>query len=166
MIAERTFRSELYYRLNVFPITTPPLRERAEDISLLIQHFTQHYAEQLAKEIVRIPKATMLAMMAWKWPGNVRELENFIFRSVILTRGKVLEAPLEELRPKEWPMEALGQEEGPMGESLEGTKRRRVLTVLKDCNGVVKAAAERLGMRRTTLIALMGRLDIRRPEYL
>ncbi len=166
MIAERTFRNELYYRLNVFPITTPSLRERGEDVLLLIQHFTQHYAKKLDREVVRIPKATLSAMVAWEWPGNVRELENFIFRSVILTRGKVLEAPIEELRLKNRPMEELGLKEVPMVESLDETKRRRILRVLTDCNGVVKTAAERLGMPRTTMIALMRRLEIHRSEFL
>ncbi len=155
MMGERTFRSELFYRLSVFPITTPTLRERGEDLSLLIQHFTQQYAEQLKKEIVRIPSATLEAMMAWDWPGNIRELENFILRSVILTRGKVLEAPVEELSPKG----------GWVGETLDETKRQRILTVLKDCNGVVKVAADRLGMPRTTLNALMSRLEIQRRDF-
>ncbi len=156
MMAERTFRSELFYRLSVFPITTPTLRERGKDLSLLIQHFTQHYAEQLNKDIVRIPSTTLAAMMAWEWPGNIRELENFILRSVILTRGKVLEAPVEELRLK-------GES---VGETLDEMKRQRIMTVLKDCNGVVKVAADRLGIPRTTLNALMTRLEIQRRNFM
>ena len=156
MMAKQMFRSELFYRLNVFPITTPALRERGKDLSLLIQHFTQHYAQQLNKTIVRIPNTTMSAMMAWQWPGNIRELENFILRSVILTRGTVLEAPVEEL-----PQNGVA-----VIETLDEMKRQRILTVLKDCNGVIKVAAGRLGMCRTTLNALMGRLEIHRRDFM
>ena len=98
MVAAREFRSDLYYRLNVFPIRIPPLRERKEDISLLASYFVQRFAKQMQKKIDSIPVAVMKALMGWDWPGNVRELENFIERAVILTRGRSLEAPLSELR--------------------------------------------------------------------
>src|SRR6059058_930294 len=98
MIAAREFRSDLYYRLNVFPIRIPPLRERKEDIPLLASYFVQTFAKQMQKRVDAIPTAVMKALTAWEWPGNVRELENFIERAVILTRGRSLEAPLTELR--------------------------------------------------------------------
>jgi formate hydrogenlyase transcriptional activator len=98
MVANREFRSDLYYRLNVFPIRIPPLRERKEDIPLLVGYFVHKFDKQTQKNIGRIPKAVMNALTAWEWPGNIRELENFVERSVILTRGKSLEAPLAELR--------------------------------------------------------------------
>jgi formate hydrogenlyase transcriptional activator len=98
MIAAREFRSDLYYRLNVFPIRIPPLRERKEDIPLLVSYFVQKFAKQMQKRIEAIPSAVMKGLVAWDWPGNIRELENFIERAVILTRGKSLEAPLAELR--------------------------------------------------------------------
>src|ERR1700751_1119149 len=98
MIADREFRSDLYYRLNVFPIRIPPLRDRKEDILQLVSHFVQKFAKRMQKKIETIPAATMKGLTAWGWPGNIRELENFIERAVILTRGKSLEAPLSELR--------------------------------------------------------------------
>ena len=98
MIADREFRSDLYYRLNVFPIRIPPLRERREDIPLLVRYFVQKFAGQMQKRIETIPAAAMKALREWDWPGNVRELANFIERAVILTRGKALDAPLAELR--------------------------------------------------------------------
>src|SRR6266705_3382076 len=98
MIADREFRSDLFYRLNVFPIRIPPLRDRREDIPLLVSHFVQKFAKQMQKKIESIPAAAMKGLAAWEWPGNIRELENFIERAVILTRGKSLEAPLSELR--------------------------------------------------------------------
>src|SRR4029434_6257444 len=98
MIANREFRSDLYYRLNVFPIRIPPLRERREDIPVLARYFAQKFAQQMQKRIETIPAAAMRALVEWNWPGNVRELGNFIERAVILTRGGSLEVPLAELR--------------------------------------------------------------------
>ena len=98
MVADREFRSDLFYRLNVFPIRIPSLRERKEDIPLLVSYFAQKFAKQLQKQIESVPSVAMKALTAWEWPGNIRELENFIERAVILTRGKALEAPLTELR--------------------------------------------------------------------
>jgi formate hydrogenlyase transcriptional activator len=98
MVAERQFRSDLYYRLNVFPIRIPPLRERREDIPLLVSYFVERFAKQMQKKIDSIPAAVMKALKTWEWPGNIRELENFIERAVILTRGRSLEAPHAELR--------------------------------------------------------------------
>src|SRR6202035_2060623 len=98
MIAKKEFRSDLYYRLNVFPIRIPPLRERKEDIPLLVSYFVQRFAKQMQRKIEGISPAVMKGLTAWEWPGNIRELENFVERAVILTRGKSLEPPLGELR--------------------------------------------------------------------
>jgi formate hydrogenlyase transcriptional activator len=98
MVASREFRSDLYYRLNVFPIRIPPLRERKEDIPMLVGYFVQKFAKQVQKDIERIPSTVMRTFTDWDWPGNIRELENLVERSVILTRGKSLEAPLADLR--------------------------------------------------------------------
>src|SRR4029077_7636871 len=98
MIAAREFRSDLYYRLNVFPICIPPLRERKHDIPLLVSYFVQKFANQMQKKIESVPASVMKALTAWEWPGNIRELENFIERAVILSRGRLLAAPLAELR--------------------------------------------------------------------
>lgn len=157
MMAEKTFRSELFYRLNVFPITTPPLRERGEDIGALVEHFTRVHAAEMGREIGMIPVGTLQALSEWSWPGNVRELENFIQRSVILSRTNVLAAPVEELRTQSLPMART--------ETLEEAKREHVLKALRECEGVVAKAAGKLGMCRTTLNALMGRLDIHRREF-
>src|SRR5437879_685568 len=104
MVANREFRSDLFYRLNVFPIRIPPLRERREDIPLLVSYFVQKFAKEMQKKIGTIPTATMKGLTAWEWPGNIRELENFIERAVILTRGKALEVPLTELQKTETEM--------------------------------------------------------------
>jgi formate hydrogenlyase transcriptional activator len=98
MVADKEFRTDLYYRLNVFPIRIPPLRDRKEDISLLVSHFVQKFAKEKQKPIEAIPTAVMKELRTWDWPGNIRELENFIERAVLLTRSKSLEAPLAELR--------------------------------------------------------------------
>ncbi len=100
MMGDKLFRSDLYYRLKVFPITTPPLRDHPEDIPILARHFTKKYAAKMGRQIDKIPSDTMRALVSWQWPGNVRELENFIERSVILSSGSSLQAPLSELRPE------------------------------------------------------------------
>jgi formate hydrogenlyase transcriptional activator len=156
MMGDKLFRSDLYYRLKVFPITTPPLRDHPEDIPLLARHFTQKYARQMNKGIERIPSEMMRALVHYGWPGNVRELENFIERAVILSRGPNLRAPLSELQPS-----ALQ----PAGDStLEHVEREHVIRVLRDAGGVVSQAAARLGIPRTTLKALMRKLAISRKD--
>ena len=156
MMGDKLFRSDLYYRLKVFPITTPPLRDHAEDIPILARHFTQKYARQMNKEIERIPSETMRALVNYAWPGNVRELENFIERAVILSRGPGLRAPLSELQ---------SSASQPAGDStLEHVEREHVLRVLRETGGVVSQAAARLGMPRTTLNALMRKLAISRKD--
>ncbi|MFI5386816.1 MAG: sigma 54-interacting transcriptional regulator [Fimbriimonadales bacterium] len=156
MMGDKLFRSDLYYRLKVFPITTLPLRDHPEDIPVLARHFTQKYAREMNKQIEKIPSDTMQALVSWPWPGNVRELENFIERSVILSRGPNLNAPLVEIRP-----EALE----PTGIStLDQVEREHILKVLRAADGGVSKAAVRLGMPRTTLNAMMKKLGISRAD--
>jgi len=156
MMGDKLFRSDLYYRLKVFPITTPPLRDHPEDIPVLARHFTQKYAREMNKPIEKIPSDTMRALVSWSWPGNVRELENFIERAVILSHGPRLRAPLAEIRPDA--MEPAGNS------TLEQVEREHILRVLRETGGVVSKAAIRLGMPRTTLNALMRKLGISRND--
>jgi PAS domain S-box-containing protein len=156
MMGDKLFRSDLYYRLKVFPITTPPLRDHPEDIPVLARHFTKKYARKMNKQIEKIPSETMRALVSWSWPGNVRELENFIERAVILSRGPNLRPPLAEIRP-----DALE----PAGNStLEQVEREHIIRVLRETGGVVSKAATRLGMPRTTLNALMRKLGVSRKD--
>ena len=157
MMGEKLFRSDLYYRLNVFPILTPALRDHPDDIPALARHFTAKYSREMNRGIETIPTETMRALMAWSWPGNVRELENFIERSVILSKGSSLQAPLGELR-HEVSRAAGGQE------TLEQVEKEHVIRVLRESGGVVSTAAARLGMPRTTLHALMLRLGVSRHD--
>jgi transcriptional regulator with GAF, ATPase, and Fis domain len=156
MMGDKLFRSDLYYRLKVFPITIPPLREHPEDIPLLVRHFVQTYAAKMNKLIDKIPSETMQALVSWPWPGNVRELENFIERSVILSPGSNLRAPLAEIRA-----DAV---ELPAGATLAEVEREHIIRVLRETNGVVSAAAARLGLPRTTLNAMMRKLDVSRKD--
>jgi formate hydrogenlyase transcriptional activator len=156
MMGDKLFRSDLYYRLKVFPITTPPLRDHPDDIPLLARHFTKKYAAKMDRTIDRIPTDTMRALVSWPWPGNVRELENFIERSVILSRGPGLRAPLAELRA--------AAAEAISGSTLEEVEREYILRVFRDTGGVISAAAARLGMPRTTLNAMMKKLGISRTD--
>jgi PAS domain S-box-containing protein len=155
-VREKDFRSDLYYRLNVFPIRVPPLRERREDIHLLVEHFVQKFTRRMNKSIKSIPKRTMDALMGWEWPGNVRELENFIERSVILTQGSVLVSPLSELEPTT-------MEEKSADESLEAAERDHILRALRESHGQIgglRGAAARLGLKRTTLQSKLKHLGI------
>ncbi len=156
MMGDKLFRSDLYYRLKVFPIITPPLRDHPEDIPALARHFTKKYAAKMDRTIDKIPAETMKALMAWSWPGNVRELENFIERSVILSRGPSLRAPLAELR--EDSPEAGGSS------TLEEVERDHILRIFRETGGVISVAANRLGMPRTTLNAMMKKLGISRSD--
>jgi formate hydrogenlyase transcriptional activator len=156
MMGDKLFRSDLYYRLKVFPITTPPLRDRPEDIPILARHFTKKYAEKMDRKIDKIPSDTMKALVSWRWPGNIRELENFIERAVILSSGSSLRAPLAEIR--EDAAEASGSA------TLEQVERDHIVRVLRESGGVVSAAATSLGMARTTLNAMMRRLGISRKD--
>jgi formate hydrogenlyase transcriptional activator len=187
MIAAREFRSDLYYRLNVFPIRIPPLRERREDIPLLARYFVQKYARQMQKQIEMIPAAHMKALTEWDWPGNIRELQNFIERAVILTRGRSLEAPLAELRKvrthKPTQTAAQGHEEiarivKETIDALDGRKgvadehslkqREEIVRVLGETRGRVggaEGAAARLGVNRTTLLSRMKKLGIDPKQF-
>ena len=159
-VAEREFRSDLYYRLNVFPVHMPPLRERGKDIQLLVRYFVQKFAHRMNKQIETIPAEAMDALARWEWPGNVRELENFIERSVILSEGTILKVPLSELRPVY---------ESPRHDTtLESLEREHILRVLQETGGVISGlhgAATRLGMKRTTLQSKMLKIGISRKDY-
>ena len=155
MMGDKLFRSDLYYRLKVFPITMPPLRDRPEDIPALAEYFTRKYATEMGKQVATIPSETMRALVSWPWPGNVRELENFMERSVILSRGPTLRAPLAELRP-----DAVETTGGTLAEM----EREYIIRVLRETGGVISAAATRLGMPRTTLNAMMRKLGISRQD--
>jgi PAS domain S-box-containing protein len=155
MMADKLFRSDLYYRLKVFPITTAPLRDHPEDIPILARHFTKKYAARMARTIERIPSETMRALVSWSWPGNVRELENFIERSVILSPGPTLRAPVGELHVAIEPGSDL---------SLEEVERDHIRRVFHASGGVISIAAVRLGLPRTTLNALLTKLKISRDD--
>jgi formate hydrogenlyase transcriptional activator len=155
MMGNREFRSDLYYRLNVFPIRIPPLRERPDDIPLLVRYFTQKYGRLMNKEIESIPAAAMRKLSSWHWPGNIRELENFIERSVILTHGTALQAPIGEL--------SNNGRTTPVAGTREANERDEAIRVLKITNGRVAGpdgAAARMGIKRTTLISRMKKLGI------
>jgi formate hydrogenlyase transcriptional activator len=156
MMGDKLFRSDLYYRLKVFPIITPPLRDHPEDIPVLARYFTKKYAAKMDRVIDKIPADTMKALSNWSWPGNVRELENFMERSVILSRGPNLRAPLAELR-------ADAPDDGG-NSTLEKVERDHILRVFRETGGVISAAANRLGMPRTTLNAMMKKLGISRAD--
>ena len=162
MVADKEFRSDLYYRLRVFPITLPPLRERREDIPLLVNYFVDKHSRQLYRKIETVPPDTMRVLTRWDWPGNIRELENFIERAVILTKGPVLRAPLSELEFQE-------KENPPESSTLEATEREHILRVLREANGKIagpKGAAARLGVKRTTLNSKLKKLGIERSDYM
>jgi PAS domain S-box-containing protein len=155
-VQENEFRSDLFYRLNVFPIRVPPLRERREDIRLLVEHFVQKCSRRMNKSITSVPKKTMDALMAWDWPGNVRELENFVERSVILTQGSVLVAPLSVL-------ESTIGETATSDQTLESAEREYIVRALRESHGQIggpRGAAMRLGLKRTTLQSKMKHLGI------
>jgi len=156
MMGDKLFRSDLYYRLKVFPITTPPLRDHPEDIPILVRHFTKKYAEKMGRPIDKIPAETMRALVSWHWPGNVRELENFIERSVILSSGSSLRAPLSEI--------VADAPEAASGTTLEQVERDHIMRVLRESDGVVTTAAARLGLHRSTLNAMMRKLGISRRD--
>jgi PAS domain S-box-containing protein len=163
MVAEGQFRADLYYRLRVFPILLPPLRERREDIPLLVRYFVDRHARKLYKKIESIPEDVMRVLTRWDWPGNIRELENFIERAVILTKGPVLRPPLGELV-----VEEKGNGRHTEDVSLEATEREHILRVLRETKGKIggtDGAAARLGLVRTTLNSKMKKLGIERKDY-
>jgi formate hydrogenlyase transcriptional activator len=161
MVDEQKFRSDLFYRLNVFPIQVPPLRDRTEDIPFLVRHFAQHFARLMKKQIDTISTETMNALIRYPWPGNIRELQNVIERAVILSSGKELKVPISDLKPR------LTESDGSNGVmTLEEMERRHILHVLEQSNWVFSGpngAAARLGMKRPTLQFRMRKLGISRP---
>jgi formate hydrogenlyase transcriptional activator len=162
-IAQNQFRSDLYYRLSVFPIVLPPLRKRKEDIPLLVRHFVRQFSQRMDRHIESISHGTMDALRAWPWPGNVRELENLMERSVILSQGGVLRVPLSELRAQT-PLP-----EPVTDQSLDSAERQHILRVLRETKGRISGpdgAAKRLGLKRTTLQSKMERLKIKRDDYI
>jgi formate hydrogenlyase transcriptional activator len=190
MVAAREFRSDLYYRLNVFPIRIPPLRERREDIPLLMRYFVQKYARQMQKHIDTIPVAAVKKLKAWEWPGNIRELENFIERAVILTRGRSLEVPFVEVNEvvtatSVYSPVSVGLEEiarivkVTMDELHKGTasapahahderQRQEITRILQETKGRVggpNGAAARAGVNRTTLLSRMKKLGIDPKQF-
>jgi len=157
-VAEKRFREDLFYRLNVFPILLPPLRERRSDIPLLVHHFVQKYAARMGKHVGSIPDETMTVLENWSWPGNIRELENMIERMVILTKGTVLAAP---------PIELEAAKARPSG-NLSEMERDYIVRVLQETNGVLsgsQGAASRLGVKRTTLQSMLKRFGIEPQEF-
>ena len=160
-VKEHEFRSDLYYRLNVFPIVVPPLRERREDIRPLIEYFVRRFAIQMKKSITSVPSKTMEILVRWDWPGNIRELENFVERSVILTPGSVLQAPLSEFQT------VAPDRAGDTG-TLRDKERERILQTLRQCHGRLggpDGAAARLGLKRTTLQSKLDHLGIKPGTY-
>lgn len=160
MVSNATFREDLFYRLNVFPIHVPPLREREGDIPMLVHFFVNKHAQRMGRHIERIPAETMAALSRWRWPGNVRELENIIERAVILSPGPVLHVPLSELRPS--PTVVAGDDSKV--EPLSATEREAILQALREAKGVVSSAASKLRMKRTTLNSRMRKLGISRSD--
>ena len=175
MVEGQKFRSDLFYRLNVFPVRVPALRERPEDIPLLVRHFTQQFARSMNKNIESIPSETMSALCEYHWPGNIRELQNVIERAVILSSGPVLRVVLSDLKNNGASMPALentksasrAENLGSMQRVLEETERKQILAALEESRWVVagpKGAAARLGMKRSTLQVRMQKLRIARSS--
>lgn len=158
LVEAKEFRSDLYYRLNVFPVTMPPLRERREDIPSLVRYFTQQHAVRMKKHIDTVPAKTLEVLSRYDWPGNVRELENLVERSVILTQGSELQVPLSELQ-------ADSGQGAAATRTLQESEREQILRILRKVNWVIggpNGAAVRLGLKRTTLTSKMKKLGISR----
>jgi formate hydrogenlyase transcriptional activator len=170
MVEEQRFRTDLYYRLNVFPIRVPSLRERKEDIPPLVRHFVKEFSRRNQRVIDTIPSETMQALVRYHWPGNIRELQNVIERAVIISRGPVLNVALTELAPDvtstSTPVDTTAKPASheSLQEMLEKTERNQILRALEEANGVVagpNGAAARLGVKRSTLQLRMQKLGIR-----
>jgi len=173
MVGEQRFRSDLFFRLNVFPVRVPPLRQREGDIPFLVRHFAQQFSGRMNKVIETIPSATLDALRRYHWPGNVRELQNVIERAVIISTGSVLDLDVADLqfpkatRPEERPATSKSPTNGALHEALERTERQQILEALKACNWVVAGphgAAARLGMKRSTLQKRVHKLGIARSS--
>jgi formate hydrogenlyase transcriptional activator len=162
MVADGSFRSDLYYRLSVFPVVLPPLRERRDDIPMLARHFTQRFARRMGRMIETIPSATMDALIHYPWPGNIREMQNVIERAVILSRGPALEIPLPEFQQQ---AKAASVCSPSSRSTLEEAERQHILRALEDTNWILggpAGAAFKLGIKRTTLQSKMRKLGITR----
>jgi len=175
MMEERQFRTDLYYRLNVFPIRIPPLRERPGDIPLLVRYFVEKFSRQMQKAIRTIPTDAMSRLQAWHWPGNVRELENLMERSVILSTGSALQVPLGEIKTGPSPVATISSSassslQAAMAQATNapGIDREQIITALRETRGVLagpNGAASRLGMKRTTLQHKIRKLGITRDHW-
>jgi formate hydrogenlyase transcriptional activator len=157
LVAEKKFRRDLYYRLNVFPIDVPPLRDRRDDIPLLVHYFANKYARRMGKQIESIPNETMDALSRYSWPGNIRELQNLMERAALLSTGPSLRVPLAEI---------LNDPAFSGRNALEQAEREQILRALRETNWVVggtRGAAARLGLKRTSLAYKMDKLGISRP---
>jgi formate hydrogenlyase transcriptional activator len=170
LVEEQKFRSDLYYRLNVFPIRVPPLRERSEDIPLLVRHFVQQFSRRNNRVINTIPSETMQALVHYHWPGNIRELQNVIERAVIISKGTMLNVPLAGLQSNvvqkagHIPTMPTPADHKGLQAILDETERTEILRALEASNGILAGptgAAARLGMKRSTLQLRMHRLGIR-----
>lgn len=162
MVAAKEFRADLYYRLRVFPVEMPPLRDRKGDIPILVKYFVHKHARRMNRQIETVPPDVMDALVGWRWPGNVRELENFIERAVILTKGNALRVPLSELQVEE-------SHEDNSGSHLDEVERDHIIKVLRETKGHIggeNGAAERLGLKRTTLNSKIKKLGIKRSDYI
>jgi formate hydrogenlyase transcriptional activator len=153
MVTEGRFRTDLYYRLNVFPINVAPLRERRQDIPLLVRHFTHQFAERMDKRIDSIPPEVMEVLTHHTWAGNIRELQNFVERAVLLSRGSVLEPPLAELT-------LMREEAAASPTTLRDAERAHIVRIVGECDGIIAKAAVRLDVPRSTLFYKMRRLGI------
>ena len=170
MVSEQKFRSDLFFRLNVFPLRVPPLRGRDGDIPLLVRHFSQHFSKRMNKTIETIPSATMDALCRYTWPGNIRELQNVIERAVIISTGPALNVDVADLKfsktgsSVEKPASPKSTN-GALHDVLEQAERRQILEALEQCNWVVaglKGTAAQLGMKRSTLQQRIRKLGIAR----
>jgi formate hydrogenlyase transcriptional activator len=160
MVAQGAFRSDLFYRLNVFPIEVPPLRDRREDIPAHVWHFVRKFSRRMDRQITSIPDVAMKALQQWDWPGNIRELENVVERAVILSSGQTLRVPLGAVQRTASP--------ATVTSTLRQTEREAILRALRESDGVIagaRGAAARLGLKRTTLQSKMQKLGIIRPTY-
>src|SRR5260370_11702278 len=169
MVEEQKFRTDLYYRLNVFPVRVPPLRERRDDIPMLVRHFVQQFSRRMKRTIEKISSETMTTLVRYDWPGNIRELQNVIERAVIVSTGPILKVPLDDLRTRVPSVEAsnggsASEDAGKMRGVLEDAERKQILAALKQAHWIVagpRGAAALLGMKRSTLQAHMQRLGVR-----
>src|SRR6202035_6022224 len=166
MVARGQFRSDLYYRLNVFPISVPALRERREDIPALVSHFVKIFSHRMKKQVDSIPPETMAAFQWYSWPGNIRELQNLVERAVILSRDGVLRNPLHKKQTELMVPSLQRTRTFQSSMTLDDSERALILETLEQAGWIVggpRGAAGRLGIKRTTLLAKMRRLGIYRP---